>query len=719
MKRSIGFAVLALAVASCRWAPQGGNAGSTGAAVAQMANPSAPAYARGTEILWDSFGVPHVNAKSMLGIGYGFGWAQAHNHGDLLLRLYGQARGRSAEYWGGNANLAEDRWVRTVGGVKLGESGYAALKPQYRAYLDAFAAGINDYARTHRDRIADSVEVVLPVTGADVMSHSARVLYSFFLSSRQRATDAGTRWTERGSNAWAIAPSRSASGKAMLVQNPHLPWADAFTWIEAQLSGDGADVYGAGLVGSPVINIGFNDRLGWTHTVNTTDTEDYYELTLADGGYTLDGTARRFETDTAVIRIKRADGTLGTETLVVRRSVHGPVLSEKNGKALAVRIAGLDRMNGVEQWWLMGRARNLADFERALSMLQITGQNTTYADADGHILYFYGNVPARASGDVASWAGVVRGDSSSLVWNGVLPYQATPKVLDPPTGFVQNANDPPWVSTYPVALDPSKYPAHVAPRVLPLRPQRSLRMLLGDSSITFDELLAYKHSTRLELADRVLDALLGAARVQATGECNNGTASGRCEAVRVLSTWDRSTDATSRGAVLFIEWWDTYARAMAARSPYAVRWTANDPLGTPRGISDTLVALTALDSAAARVKTRWQDVAVPWGSVYRLRRDTLDVPGNGASGAYGAFRVANATRLSDGRSVISGGDSYVGVLEFTSPLRARTLVGYGNASQPGSPHRTDQLGLFARKELRTAWRTPAEIMANLERRERF
>jgi acyl-homoserine-lactone acylase len=142
-------------------------------------------------------------------------------------------------------------------------------------------------------------------------------------------------------------------------------------------------------------------------------------------------------------------------------------------------------------------------------------------------------------------------------------------------------------------------------------------------------------------------------------------------------------------------------------------------LGTPRGISDTTIALTALDSAASRVKARWQDVAVPWGTVYRLRRDTVDMAANGASGAYGAFRVANATRTADGRSVISGGDSYVGVLEFTNPLRARTLVGYGNASQPGSPHRTDQLGLFARKELRTAWRTPAEITAHLERRERF
>jgi acyl-homoserine-lactone acylase len=680
--------------------------------------PDAAAVARGAEILWDRYGVPHVYGPTLPALGYGFGWAQAQNHGDLLLRLYGQARGRAAEYWGGDANVAEDRWVRTVGGERLGRASYAALAPEYRAYLDAFAAGINAYARAHADRIADSVEVVLPVTGADVQAHSARVLYSFFLSSRAGAASTAARWSERGSNAWAVAPSRSASGKALLLQNPHLPWSNAFTWMEAQLVGAGADVYGAALVGSPVINIGFNDRLGWTHTVNTTDKEDTYELTLADGGYRLDGAVRAFETDTQTLRVRRADGTHATETLVVRRSVFGPVIGERDGKALATRIAGLDRLNGVEQWWRMGRARTLAEFERALAMLQITGQNTTYADADGHILYFYGNVPARPRGDASAWSGVVRGDSSALLWTEMLPYAQVPRVLDPPTGFVQNANDPPWFATHPTTLDPARFAGHVAPRGLELRPQRSLRMLLADSSITFDELLAYKHSTRLELADHVLDDLLAAARANGDPCAGDGSAP-RCAAVRTLAAWDRTSDPGSRGGVLFVDWWGDYARRSAARGVFATRWSERDPIATPRGLADPAAALEALDAAAGRVRERRGDVAVPWGDVYRLRRDSVDLPSNGGTGALGIFRVTNMENARDGKLAAVGGDSYVGVVEFGSPLRARTLVGYGNASQPGSPHRTDQLSLYARKELRTAWRTRAEIEANLKARERF
>jgi acyl-homoserine-lactone acylase len=677
----------------------------------------AAAAARGSEILWDSFGVPHIYAPSMPALGYAFGWAQMQNHGDLLLRLYGQGRGQAAEYWGGAANLAEDRWVHTVGGVSAGRVAYDALKPEYRAYVDAFAAGINAYAQAHADRIVDSVEVVLPVTGADVLSHAARVLSSFFLSSRQRTTDAAGRWSERGSNAWAVAPSRSASRNAMLIQNPHLPWVDAFTWMEAQLVGAGADIYGAALVGSPVINIGFNDRLGWTHTVNTTDTEDHYELTLKDGGYLFDGTVRPFEVETRIIRVRRSDGAFDSDTLRIRRSVHGPVVRERGGRALALRIAGLDRLNGIEQWWLMGRAGNLAEFERALSMLEITGQNTLYADADGHILYFYGNVPARPRGDFA-WGGIVRGDSSLTLWHGMLPYDQVPRLVDPPSGFVQNANDPPWVATYPVMLNPAGYPSHVAPRTLPLRPQRSLRMLLADSSITYDELLEYKHSTYLELADRVLPDLLAAAR-DGGDPCTADASGARCTAVRTLASWDRSANVDSRGAVLFVDWWDAYARQSGAQGPYATRWSERDPLATPGGLSNPAAALTALDAAVARVRTRWGDAAVPWGDVYRLRRDDVDLPANGGNGAYGIFRVADGRPAADGRPVISGGDSYVGVIEFGNPLQARTLIGYGNASQPGSPHRTDQLGYFSRKELRTAWRTRSEIMSNLKMREAF
>ena len=172
--------------------------------------------------------------------------------------------------------------------------------------------------------------------------------------------------SKAGSNGWAIAPSRSASGNAMLLANPHLLWSDLFLWYEAQITAPGIDAYGATLVGIPVLAIAFNDNLGWTHTVNTHDGWDAYQLELADDGYRFDGKVRPFETKTVSLKIKQNDGTLQEQPLVVKSSVHGPVVSEKDDKATALRVVGLDQPGVLEQWWDMARSQNLAEFENAL-----------------------------------------------------------------------------------------------------------------------------------------------------------------------------------------------------------------------------------------------------------------------------------------------------------------------------------------------------------------
>jgi acyl-homoserine-lactone acylase len=108
---------------------------------------------------------------------------------------------------------------------------------------------------------------------------------------------------------------------------------------------------------------------------------------------------------------------------------------------------------------------------------------------------------------------------------------------------------------------------------------------------------------------------------------------------------------------------------------------------------------------------------VPWGDVYRLRVGGRDLPANGGPGELGIFRVVNFTEDQDGRMRAASGDSYVATIEFGPTVRARSLVSYGNASQPGSPHVGDQLDLFAKKALKPVWLTRQEIEQNLERRE--
>ncbi|MEX2284368.1 MAG: acylase [Gemmatimonadota bacterium] len=663
----------------------------------------------GTEILWDTYGVPHVFARDSRSMFYAFGWAQMQSHGDLLLRLYGQARGRAAEYWGADF-LDSDRWVRVNGVPERGERWYRQTRPEFRGFLDAFVAGVNAYAAQHPEKLHADVKPVLPVRASDVLAHTNRVMQYSFIAN-PRTAEAGEAFL-RGSNGWAIAPKRSASGNAMLLANPHLPWGDLFTWYEAQLTSSDVQIYGAALVGMPAINIGFSERLGWTHTVNTFDGADLYELTLVTGGYRWNGGVRAFDQSQELIRIREGE-TYKTDTLTILRSVHGPVIARAGSKALALRVVGNEQPHLLEQYWRMSRADGLSEFEDALRRLQLPMFTVLYADRDGHILHlFNGRVPVRARGDWAFWNRPVAGDTSELLWIRTHAYSDLPRVVDPESGWLQNANDPPWSTTIPAALDPGRYPPYMAPRTPPsFRPQHSLRMLASDSSITFTELVGYKHSTRLELADRILDELIAAART-------HGSARAR-QAADVLQRWDRSANAESRGAVLF----DAFYRATARRrwpgnSLFAVRWNESRPLSTPDGLSDAEQAVAVLDEAAGQVMQSWGTLDVRWGDVYRLRRDRVDLPANGAGGELGAFRVLNYERTGGTFTAVSG-DSYVAAIEFSRPVRALTLLAYGNASQPDSPHRTDQLQLFARQELRPAWLRREDVMRHLEERKRF
>ncbi|MFN6570078.1 acylase [Dendronalium sp. ChiSLP03b] len=662
---------------------------------------------KSTEILWDTYGVPHIYGKDNQSAFYAFGWSQMQSHGDLLLRLYGQARGRAAEYWG-EEYTESDRWVLTTGIPERANSWYNAQSSNFRSYLDAFAAGINAYASQNPKLINDEVEMVLPIKPEDVMAHLHRVLNFTFVVNPEQVLELSKQKLQAGSNGWAIAPSHSASGKAMLLANPHLPWSDLFLWYEAQITAPGIDAYGATLVGIPVLAIAFNNNLGWTHTVDTYDGWDLYELTLADEGYRFDDKVRNFETKTLFLKVKRKDGSLQEQPLVVKNSVHGPVVVEKNGKALALRVAGLDRPGVLQQWWDMARSQNLNQFETALKRLQLSMFTVMYADKQGHIMHlFNGQVPVRSFGDFKYWQGIIPGNTSKTLWTKIHPYQDLPRVVDPKSGWLQNTNDPPWTTTFPTAINPDRYPPYIAPRFMDFRSQRSVRMLAEDDKISFDEMIADKHSTRMELADRILDDLIPAVR-------KYGQELGQ-KAADVLEAWDRQANADSRGAVLCASW----VKQMDWDRMFSKPWSEKSPRTTPDGLANPKVAVATLEAVAAQVQKTYGALDVSWGKVFRLKLGNVDLPANGGDGNLGIFRALDFAPEGNGQFQAVAGDSYVAAIEFSHPVRAQVLTSYGNATQPESRHISDQLQMFANKKLRPCWRSRSDILAHLEERKVF
>ncbi len=656
-----------------------------------------------TQIAWDTWGVPHITADNIEDLFYAQGWSQMHSHANLILDLYGSSRGKGAEYWG-QSKLQNDILIHTLGFDELADEWENIQDTETNIIITSFIKGMNAYSEAHPESIDEKYKVVLPLTVKDLNMHLMYVVFTRFIAGG----DLGRveRWPDMGSNALAIAPKRAASGNAMLVQNPHLPWWKEFLFFESHLNLDGKSMYGSTLVGFPGIAIGFNENLGWTHTNNTIDNSDIYELELRDGTYVLDGEGKEFETSSKTIKVKQDDGTLIDQNIPLLKTVHGPVVNKTGDKVIALRMVGLDRPNMVLQWWRMINSTSFDEFETALKMAEIPFWNVMYADKKGNIFYlFNGLVPKRSSGDWDYWNRIIPGGKSTDIWTEVHPYADLPKVKNPAGGWLQNANDPPWTSTIPMTLDPNDFPAYMAPQYMSYRPQRAARMMMEDESISFDELVEYKLSTRLEFADRILDDLF-----TAVDESDSEKAK---EAKVILENWDRKADADSRGMVLFYNW----ARKFNVwrQSNYTIAWDNKNPETTPDGLSDPSRAVHLLEVAATEIETKFGRLDIPWGDYYRINYNGNDLPANGIDGSMGVFRVASPGGADDDHMYVGSGDSWVGVIEFGDEVHAKVLLSYGNATQSDSPHNGDQLELFSRKELRDAWFTEAEVKANIAR----
>jgi acyl-homoserine-lactone acylase len=671
-----------------------------------------PSGQRGGEIVWDEFGIPHIYAPDLLSGVRGYGFAQMENHAELLLQKVAEARGRTAEYFGagpGNANVEHDIQIRTYGIPERAARWYRTGGLFQQLVLQAFASGVNAYARQFAGSIDPRFTPVLPFMPEDALAIGQYTIHFTFLPDTSRLPDQLAQWqadpnaasatsirprVQAGSNGWALAPSRSSDGHAILMGNPHLPWGvnqpapglDVFQWVEAQLViGDPnhpwLNASGVTFPGTPAIAIGFNDYLGWTHTVNPIKNADLYELQLVDGGYRFDGGVRPFDQRTDQIKVRQPDGSYVTQTFTILGSVQGPVVAQEAGKALALRVAGLEAASLVTQYWEMLLSRHLWEFALANSQLQMPIFNVIYADRDGQIMYLFGGrQPVRPGGTYQDWAGILPGDTSSTLWTRTLSWGQLPKTIDPPGGYVSNANEPPWFATFPQVIRQGQYPSYIAPDVSSFRPEAGSLFLLSKPRFTAGEVLAGKESTRMLFADRVLPDLIGAANASGDPPA--------IAAAAVLERWSHNGDATDTGAVLFELWYQAYlADASSPRSTswgsdypaFRVEWSDADPLTTPVGLAAPDRSVGYLVAAAKQLETQFGRLDVPFGDVNRIVlaghdstfqqvQPLTNLPASGSPDPFGGIRVLEyfpAPAPFNNQNWAFYGDGYVQVVEFT------------------------------------------------------
>lgn len=659
-----------------------------------------------TLVRWDSYGVPHISAASDAGAFYAMGWAQMKAHANAVLRIYAGARGRSAEYYGGEDKIQNDLLVRKLAIPKRAHDWFHAQDDTMKTILTSFAAGMNDYCQSNPAEIAPENIAILPITPQDPLAAlqlNYHVMVGGFDIFKQSA-----EWKSAGSNAWAIAPQKSASGNSMLLIQPHPPWTENFLFFEAHISAPGINFYGITMAGTPVMAMGFNQHLGWALTFNLADASDLIQIKKDEDFYSVDGKPHTFSATPDTILIKKEDG-FKRLAVSCKESIYGYILEENEDYALAVRISGLDRPGMLRQFYMMSKASSQKHFMDAVAMMQLPLQNIIYSDADGNIALIYnGLIPQRPGGTYSDWSGIIPADKPGSAVISYIHWENLPKIINPLSGFIANSNNSPFTGTFLFIKNTGDFPEYAYPgeyTPFDFRAARSIRMLTEPGKLSFEDVTKLQSSTHSELADRILDDLIQFAKNSDEDILKN--------TAEILSQWDRTCSPQSRGSVLFAAWYFAARRTEMFLTPFS----PDSPLATPKGLNKD--ALNQLLPAAKRIKERYGDLGVQWGDVYKTSFNGITVKGGPGLGEIGSFNAGFYSRDDKNIFNLVGGTAFSCVVEFADSLRAAAVLPYGNATQPGFPITNTQLELFVSGKLRPVHFYPEEIKLNTKFSEFF
>lgn len=688
---------------------------------------------RQVEIIRTSHGVPHIRAENLRAAGYALAWLQSEDYGPRTAMNALEARGQLALV-NGYASMESDFLALPLRNRVI--QTYHLLDQETRDFYEGFAAGLNRYIELHPSEFPARMPKDFSgydVAAIDATGHSLRKARTFLArinpslapsptpeTPRNPPRESAEKNPDEGSNTWAFAPSRTKSGKAILLRNPHLMWTAGY--YEAHLTVPGVvDFYGDFRIGGPFIVVGgFNRHLGWSTTNNTQDLAEVYALDVdpktADY-YLFDGASLPLTRELMTVTFRNGEG-LSTETREFWSTPLGPVIYRANGKIYIVKTGGDGEFRAGEQFLRMMRATSLAEWKEAMKLRARVTSNFTYADRAGNIYFIWNaalpHLPHPSGGDVLATPARTMRD----IWTRYVPFESLPQVLNPRGGYIHNENDSPHFTNVKGAVDTTNAFPNFEKPDLSLRGQLALQLIGGDNKLSLEDVVRLKHSYRMLLADRVKPDLIAAVKSkEPTGDL--------AAAIGLLERWDNTAAPESKGATLFELWWAEYSGLRPPnRTPlpdekrFAKVWTAADPFNTPRGLADPVRAVEAFNWAVVETARRYGTFDVAWGDVHRVRRGNVDVPVGGCAGSLGCFRALAFARDTDGKLAATGGDGWVLAVEFGEVPRAFSVLAYGQSARRESPWFADQAEMFAKGQLKKVAFTTAEVDAQVVSRYR-
>ncbi len=617
----------------------------------------------------DSFGVPHIFAKTDPEVAYGLAWAHAEDDFNSLQEVLLPAKGLAGKAFG-KKGAAFDYAFALFRCREITKERWGTLSPAFLKLIEGYVQGLNDYAMQHKKQWM--VRKLFPITSEDYIAASVLALTAF------NGTDGALRrifnnqmWTvpefssNKGSNSIAIHASKTTTAESYLLVNAHQPNTGSMAFYEAHVcSEEGWNALGGLLAGGPCILHGVNEYLGWAHTVNYCDRTDIFQLEMNSANrnqYRFDGEWIDLEQKKIKLKIK------GLPVAITRKlywSKYGATMKNKQG-VFSIRLGANMRIGALQQWYEMNKTKNFSEFYRVLEKQELSMFNIMYADRFDTVFHINNALmPIRDTSAKYNWKKTVPGNTSKTLWTTFRPLSALPQYINPKSGFLFNTNHSSFLATAKEDnLKPDKFSRADGWEMYHLnRSSRFLELFPQKEQLTYDELKAIKFDRQYAKQFYFF------VDIDTLYQLKPDSLPELKQVITNFQQWDKKGITESRGAAVFLLLYEHIK--------------AKDMEGKKVTIADAVEAFTAVKAYMMKYFGR-DDLTL--GELQKLVRGKKEFP---LWGLPDQLSPQWTEKQKNGTLKPVGSDGYIMFVRFAKKQlpQIETINMYGTSSVPGNPH---------------------------------
>ena len=696
--------------------------------------------AKRVEIIRDTWGIPHIYGKSDADAVFGLLYAQCEDDFKRVEMNYIEKLGRLSEIKG-DKELYNDLQIKLLIDSVDAIADYKKAEPWLKKLLNAYADGINFYLHKHpeiKPALLTRFQPWYPllwtdgsigaISTADISNDEIKQFYSgnqLEGISKSRTVNTSVAfgdYQQTGSNGFAIAPSKTASGNAILYINPHVTF---YFRPEVQVvSEEGLNAYGAVTWGQMFVYQGFNQYCGWMHTSSNVDVADMYAEKIVKKNdklfYEYDQKLRLVTQKIVTLKYLK-DGKLITKNFTTYYTHHGPVMAKRDGKWISLRSYNRS-MTSLVQSWKRTKAKGFEDYKKVMDLKANTSNNTVFADAKGNIAYWHGNyVPVRDTN--YNWGKVVDGTTSKTEWKGLHTVDETVHSYNPVNGWLQNCNSTP----YTVAGENSPKRANFRPYMAPdgenFRGINAVRVLSREKDYTIEKVIAAGYDTYLSAFAILIPAITKAFDSLPPSDTLHQVLA---EPIAMLKNWNYYSSENSVATTLAIE---TAQKLNSQITKVYVEQGETDQVESTKRFAANATKenlLLPLLETVNELKNKFGTWQKPWGELNRFQRLTGDfqekyddsqasLSVGFASALWGSLPSFNSRYYGTQKRYGLGGNSFVCAVEFGKKIKAKSLLAGGESGNKNSKHFTDQALMYTQGKFKDVLFYREDVLKNVEK----